>query len=316
MQASARLANIAGIYMNQCRFLLRRYPALADLGLPVAAETAHDVFGIFCWHVRRLDPAAGALDEIEYLETTLAATQDLRIYEPLLIKLLNLQSARGLPHKVQPFLRGHAAAGQAIERLQQEHASHYGVHMAHYDITGGTRGASLTLYYAAQSAALRGQRILHVAPEQELRAWMRPAAQQLGFEYLTADGFAENVDYSIDLSALTLPDDSFDLIINHRVLEHVMDDAGALREMYRVLKPGGCLSISVPEALYLPRTADWRVPDPRVHSHFRTYGRDFPVQLMAVGFKVERCDWLLRQTPERLRAAKALPLLFYDAVKA
>jgi SAM-dependent methyltransferase len=315
MQASARLANIAGIYLNQCQILLRRYPALADLGLPVAAQTAQDAFGIFCWHVRRLDPLAGALDQIEYLEAELPRVGDLRIYEPLLIKLLNLQSARGLPHKVQPFLRGHAAAGQAIERLKQEHASHYGVDINRYDITGCTRGASLVFYYAEHSAALRGKRILHFAPEQELRAWMMQAAIDLGFEYLTADGFVENVDYSVDLSALTLPDDSFDLIINHRVLEHVMDDAGALREMYRVLKPGGCLSISVPEALYLAQTADWRVPDPRVHSHFRSYGRDFPVKLMAAGFKVERCDWLLRQTPDRLRAAKAYPLLFYDALK-
>jgi SAM-dependent methyltransferase len=315
MQASARLANIAGIYLNQCQFLLRRYPALVDLGLPVAAETAQQVFGIFCWHVRRLDPVAGALDQIEYLEKELAGTQDLRIYEPLLIKLLNLQSARGLPHKVQLFLRGHAAAAQAIERFKQDHASHYGVDIARYDITGCSRGASLVLYYATHAAALRGKRILHFAPEQELRAWMTDAARRLGFEYLTADGFVENVDYSVDLSALALPDDSFDLIINHRVLEHVMDDAQALREMYRVLKPGGGLSISVPEALYLAKTADWRVPDPRVHSHFRIYGRDFPAQLMAAGFRVERCDWLLQQTPEHLRAAKGLPLLFYDAVK-
>jgi SAM-dependent methyltransferase len=44
--------------------------------------------------------------------------------------------------------------------------------------------------------------------------------------------------------------DSFDLILSHEVLEHVQDDSTALREMVRVLRPGGRLLIFVPNRGY------------------------------------------------------------------
>jgi len=48
-------------------------------------------------------------------------------------------------------------------------------------------------------------------------------------------------------SAIALPtaDQSFDAVICNCVLEHVMDDSAALREMARVLKPGGLLYLTV-----------------------------------------------------------------------
>jgi SAM-dependent methyltransferase len=38
---------------------------------------------------------------------------------------------------------------------------------------------------------------------------------------------------------LPFEDDSFDLILSDQVLEHVMDQVGMLRELYRVMRPGG-----------------------------------------------------------------------------
>jgi SAM-dependent methyltransferase len=49
---------------------------------------------------------------------------------------------------------------------------------------------------------------------------------------------------------LPFPDDSFDLILSHEVLEHVQDDSAALHEMVRVLRPGGRALIFVPNRGY------------------------------------------------------------------
>ena len=53
-----------------------------------------------------------------------------------------------------------------------------------------------------------------------------------------------------DATALPFADSSFDRILMSEVLEHVPDDAAALREAHRVLRPGGILAISVPHARY------------------------------------------------------------------
>jgi ubiquinone/menaquinone biosynthesis C-methylase UbiE len=49
---------------------------------------------------------------------------------------------------------------------------------------------------------------------------------------------------------LPYPGASFDLILSHEVLEHVTDDRLAVREMLRVLKPGGRAVIFVPNRGY------------------------------------------------------------------
>jgi ubiquinone/menaquinone biosynthesis C-methylase UbiE len=53
-----------------------------------------------------------------------------------------------------------------------------------------------------------------------------------------------------DVEALPFADASFDRVLMSEVLEHVHDDAAALREVHRVLRPGGVLAISVPHARY------------------------------------------------------------------
>ena len=49
---------------------------------------------------------------------------------------------------------------------------------------------------------------------------------------------------------LPFPDHSFDLILSHEVLEHVQSDIEAVREIVRVLKPGGRATIFVPNRWY------------------------------------------------------------------
>ena len=52
-----------------------------------------------------------------------------------------------------------------------------------------------------------------------------------------------------DVFRLPYPDDRFDRIICAEVMEHVHDYAGALRELVRVLRPGGRIGITIPTAI-------------------------------------------------------------------
>jgi SAM-dependent methyltransferase len=49
---------------------------------------------------------------------------------------------------------------------------------------------------------------------------------------------------------LPFPACAFDVILSHEVLEHVKDDQAAIREMLRVLRPGGRMVIFVPNRGY------------------------------------------------------------------
>jgi SAM-dependent methyltransferase len=49
---------------------------------------------------------------------------------------------------------------------------------------------------------------------------------------------------------LPYPDDYFDTILSHEVLEHVTDDRAAVAEMVRVLRPGGRVVIFAPNRWY------------------------------------------------------------------
>lgn len=52
-----------------------------------------------------------------------------------------------------------------------------------------------------------------------------------------------NVSFAVaDVDRLDLPDDTFDVVHAHQVLQHVTDPVQALREMRRVCKPGGIVA--------------------------------------------------------------------------
>ena len=65
----------------------------------------------------------------------------------------------------------------------------------------------------------------------------------------------------------TKPDKSFDCIIMVNVLEHIKDDRLALKECYRILRPGGYLLILVPSLQFLFSKLDDLV------GHYRRYER-------------------------------------------
>lgn len=58
-------------------------------------------------------------------------------------------------------------------------------------------------------------------------------------------------------NALALPfaDGAFDRIICSEVMEHILDDRGAARELARVLRPGGTIAVTVPS--FFPEKINW-----------------------------------------------------------
>ncbi|MFC9970100.1 methyltransferase domain-containing protein [Spirillospora sp. NPDC127200] len=91
------------------------------------------------------------------------------------------------------------------------------------------------------------------------------AAETVLAEAAKATAHLDNVTFAVaDVHALDFPDDSFDIVHAHQVLQHVADPVRALREMRRVCKPGGV--VAAREADYSgmvwypdpPGMADWR----------------------------------------------------------
>jgi SAM-dependent methyltransferase len=75
-----------------------------------------------------------------------------------------------------------------------------------------------------------------------------------------------------DALALPFPGESFDRVIAAEVLEHITDDRLAIRELVRVLVPGGRLAVSVPR--WLPERICWALSDAYHQaegSHVRIY---------------------------------------------
>jgi SAM-dependent methyltransferase len=134
--------------------------------------------------------------------------------------------------------------------------------------------------------------VLHFAPDRSISDLL---ATFDGIDCVTADldpGIAEQ---QIDITCIPYPAASFDLILLSHVLEHVPDDAKALAELHRVLRPGGRLVMQHPIDYQRPETYEdfslQSAEERRAHfgqeDHVRLYGRDFPDRVRSAGFDVE-----------------------------
>ena len=85
-----------------------------------------------------------------------------------------------------------------------------------------------------------------------------------------------------DAMALPIASESVDCVIALDNLEHVEDDELALREIRRVLRPGGVFFFTVPACMTL-----WRHHDV-MYGHFRRYSRrEFGERVRRAGLRVE-----------------------------
>ena len=133
--------------------------------------------------------------------------------------------------------------------------------------------------------------IVHFAAEHALR---RAILEQRPRGYRTSDFASTTADLRLDLENIALPDQSEDVIIASHILEHV-DDGKALREIFRVLKPGGCLVAMIPiiegwENTYEDPTKTTEAERERYfgqYDHVRWFGSDFRERVRAAGFTLD-----------------------------
>lgn len=123
----------------------------------------------------------------------------------------------------------------------------------------------------------RSARTIHFAPEAALSKRLK----SLGFfDYKSADLLMDDVDYKVDMMDMPLDDATFDFFICSHVLEHVDSDDKAIKELYRITKPGGCGILMAPIVRGLEKTLE----DPSVEDEagrWRLYGQNDHVRLYA-----------------------------------
>jgi SAM-dependent methyltransferase len=131
-------------------------------------------------------------------------------------------------------------------------------------------------------------RVLHIAPEPYLG---RCLAALPDVEYVSGDIREAMGQVRFDICDLPFDEGSFDLICCVHVLMMLPDDAPAIREMFRVLRPGGVAVIENPVAerqgTLEPATAEERRRLFYDDTVLRLYGDDYRSRLSAAGFVVE-----------------------------
>jgi SAM-dependent methyltransferase len=100
----------------------------------------------------------------------------------------------------------------------------------------------------------RGSRILDVGagsgPYRGFFSHCEYFAHDFGQEPGTIGNYTK-LDYESDITEIPVDDASFDVVVCTEVLEHVPEPIVALREMTRILRPGGKLLLSSPLGAYL-----------------------------------------------------------------
>lgn len=201
------------------------------------------------------------------------------------------------------LMRKHGGSGRECPVCEVELASFAPYNERHGAICPNCRSLErhrlLWLYVARETPVLtEPTRCLHMAPEPAIQERLRRHAN---VDYVSADlnpGWPADV--VADVTDLPFEDGRFDLVICNHVLEHVPDDAAAMSEMLRVLRPGGTALMLHP----LDETRQSTFEDASVTSarereelfgqrdHVRVYGSDFYDRLAEGGFEVERVRYV------------------------
>lgn len=179
---------------------------------------------------------------------------------------------------------------EAVDRIVHAYATAdvVAIRQAQIDLLGPIDDAAIVdvgsgpgIY--ARDLALRGARVTAVDSAPAMRAGAVAEAQAAGVVIDVADGEAND---------LPFPDATFDAATLVQVIEYVPDAVGALREIARVLRPGGALLVCDTDWA----TASWGIGDAALAGrikqawcdtkpHFDA-GRRIPEWLIAAGYGI------------------------------
>lgn len=166
-----------------------------------------------------------------------------------------------------------------------------------------------------------GRSVLHIAPE---NCFLKPFEQLHGTGYVTADLESPLAKVRMDILAMPFSDDTFDVVLCSHVLEHVTDDLQAMREIRRVLKPGGWALLQVPFFAPIP---DHTIEDPSITGnaerekmfgqadHVRRYGKDFPARISRSGLSVRNENFAFQLSAEICRRYGLVPETLFIGVR-
>jgi len=162
----------------------------------------------------------------------------------------------------------------------------------------------LWLYLKNETSFFKAKlKVLHFAPESAL---MNQFKKLKNLSYDTIDLNSPIADIKADICDLPFLDNSYDFILCNHVLEHIVDDNKAIRELYRVLKKNGIGIFQVPMDYNRDTTfEDFSVTNKKErnklfgqYDHVRIYGLDFFDRLQKAGFSVERCEYTSKLSKE------------------
>lgn len=164
--------------------------------------------------------------------------------------------------------------------------------------------------------------VLHIAPEQ---CFIGPFTRQHGERYVTADLESPWAKVHMDIHKMPFPDASFDAVLCNHVLEHVADDIQAMREIHRVLKPGGWAILQIPFFRPVPEHtfSDDSVTDVREREklfgqsdHVRRYGNDYADRILSSGLQPESESFAFSLTEKECREGGIVPEIIFVGRKS
>ena len=164
--------------------------------------------------------------------------------------------------------------------------------------------------------------VLHIAPE---ACFINRFERIHGNRYITADIESPLAKVKMDIHEMPFKENTFDVVLCNHVLEHVHDDIKAMREINRILKPGGFAILQVPFFNPVPEITmeDNSIKDPRERErlfgqsdHVRKYGMDYPKRIERSGLKSE-ADYYVNSLSDEIRKKFGLVAgeVIYKAVK-